>query len=85
MTGAITQKTFNTKEESSMSTSKITISIPEYMLSHVHHQMGEVGYASVSEYIRELIRRDLRESGRDRSTIMAAHILRASLNRPVDR
>ncbi len=38
---------------------KLTISIPEYMNYNLHEHVYSSHFASVSEYIRELIRRDL--------------------------
>lgn len=44
----------------------MNISLPETMKSFVDEQVQSGGYGSVSEYIRELVRRDQKERAHDR-------------------
>lgn len=68
-----------------MAAAKFSISIPEYLFASMRDHMIQVGYESVSEYVRELIRRDMREFGREINTITAANVLRLSLARQRER
>ena len=43
----------------------MNIALPENLKSFVQHQVETGGYSSVSEYIRELIRKDQKEKARD--------------------
>ncbi len=59
--------------------------MPEYLFANMQDHMAEIGYASISEYLRELIRKDIRESGMERNTVIATQMLRSSLARTNDR
>jgi metal-responsive CopG/Arc/MetJ family transcriptional regulator len=48
-----------------MSRKVISLSLPETLLDRVDEHYLTVGYASLSEYIRELIRNDLRQNGNE--------------------
>ncbi len=45
-----------------MPTSKLSISLPETLVSFIEEKVRFAGYGSVSEYFRELVRRDKRET-----------------------
>lgn len=48
-----------------MSRKVISLSLPETLLDRVDEHTLATGYASLSEYIRELIRNDLRQNGNE--------------------
>lgn len=48
-----------------MSRKVISLSLPETLLDRVDEYTLTTGYASLSEYIRELIRNDLRQNGNE--------------------
>jgi metal-responsive CopG/Arc/MetJ family transcriptional regulator len=48
-----------------MSRKVISLSLPETLLDRVDEHYLTTGYASLSEYIRELIRNDLRQNGNE--------------------
>jgi metal-responsive CopG/Arc/MetJ family transcriptional regulator len=43
----------------------ISLSLPEELLDRIDEHYIMTGYASLSEYIRELVRNDLRQNGKD--------------------
>lgn len=43
----------------------ISVSLPEDLLDRIDEHHLTAGYASLSEYIRELIRNDLRQNGNE--------------------
>jgi metal-responsive CopG/Arc/MetJ family transcriptional regulator len=49
-----------------MSRKVISLSLPEDLLDLMDEHFMSTGYASLSEYIRELIRNDLRENSANR-------------------
>ena len=49
------------KRRKSMARDRVTISLPGSLLTDVEELITKTQYSTVSEYIRELIRKDLRE------------------------
>lgn len=41
--------------------SKLSVSIPENLLATINQRIGSGDYSSISDYIRDLIRRDMQE------------------------
>ena len=60
--------------------STMNISLPDALKSFVDHQVEEGGYATSSEYVRELIRKD-----QDRSRLRSGDGLVAQLATPRQR
>lgn len=56
------------KDEHKMSRKVISLSLPEELLDRIDEHYINTGYASLSEYIRELVRNDLRQNAEDPET-----------------
>ena len=61
----------------------MNISLPDMMKAFVEEQVQSVGYGTVSEYVRDLVRRDQKERAQNRLEALLLERLQSGPGEPV--